>query len=266
MDAPARQTASAPLLRLEGVKKHFQMGEVTVEALRDVSLEVYEGEMLVMVGPSGSGKTTILNIVGGLDTAIGRRGLVPRPPDDPLHARRADPLSPRHGGLRLPVLQPGAQPHRPGKRDGRHRDQRRPDGRRRGPAAGRPGRPHGPFSLAAFRRRAAAGGHRPGAGQEPRAGALRRADRGAGLCHGQAGAAAAGRPEGAAGQDDRADHPQRRDRPGGRPRDPAAQRAGGRDARQRRGRFRRRRSSGERAGPQAATRGEGFAGRCCWRS
>lgn len=58
-----------PLLRLESVHKVFQMGEVAVRALNDVSLEIREGEFLVMVGPSGSGKSTILNIVGGLDTA-----------------------------------------------------------------------------------------------------------------------------------------------------------------------------------------------------
>jgi len=57
------------LLRLENVGKTFRMGEVAVEALRDVTIDVFDGEMLVMVGPSGSGKTTILNIVGGLDTA-----------------------------------------------------------------------------------------------------------------------------------------------------------------------------------------------------
>jgi len=65
--------ANHPLLRLERVGKTFRMGEVAVEALRDVTLQVRQGEMLVLVGPSGSGKTTILNIVGGLDTATSGR-------------------------------------------------------------------------------------------------------------------------------------------------------------------------------------------------
>ena len=55
------------LLRLEEVDKTFRMGEVAVEALKAVSLEIFEAEMVILVGPSGSGKSTILNIIGGLD-------------------------------------------------------------------------------------------------------------------------------------------------------------------------------------------------------
>ena len=69
MTAALSATDGKVVLRLENVSKIFQMGEVSVEAVRDVSLEIYEGELLVMIGPSGSGKSTILNIVGGIDTA-----------------------------------------------------------------------------------------------------------------------------------------------------------------------------------------------------
>lgn len=55
------------ILRLAGVGKTFWMGEVAVEALKHVTLDVRPGEFLVIVGPSGSGKSTMLNIVGGLD-------------------------------------------------------------------------------------------------------------------------------------------------------------------------------------------------------
>ena len=61
------------LLRLENVNKTFQMGEVSVVALRDVSLTIRGGELIVIVGPSGSGKTTILNLIGGLDTVTSGR-------------------------------------------------------------------------------------------------------------------------------------------------------------------------------------------------
>src|SRR5690606_29891927 len=44
------------------------MGEVDVMALRGVDLELFEGELVVLLGASGSGKSTLLNIIGGLDT------------------------------------------------------------------------------------------------------------------------------------------------------------------------------------------------------
>ncbi|MBX3172409.1 MAG: ABC transporter ATP-binding protein [Candidatus Eremiobacteraeota bacterium] len=56
-----------PLLRLLGVSKIYRMGEVEVPALRQASLDVLEGEFLVILGQSGSGKSTLLNLLGGMD-------------------------------------------------------------------------------------------------------------------------------------------------------------------------------------------------------
>ena len=55
------------LLKLEKVIKVYRMGEVKVVALKETSLEVFAGEVLVILGPSGSGKSTLLNIMGGMD-------------------------------------------------------------------------------------------------------------------------------------------------------------------------------------------------------
>ncbi len=56
------------LLKVKNLSKIYQMGEVKVEALKDASFEIAEGEFIVILGPSGSGKSTLLNIIGGMDT------------------------------------------------------------------------------------------------------------------------------------------------------------------------------------------------------
>jgi len=58
-----------PNITARGLTKIYHTGEVEVQALRGVDLDLYEGELVVLLGPSGSGKSTLLNILGGLDSA-----------------------------------------------------------------------------------------------------------------------------------------------------------------------------------------------------
>lgn len=75
MSAPPRSAgpsrwvppAGQPLFRVRGLTKVYGSGEAEVKALTGVDLELYRGELVVLLGPSGSGKTTLLNNLGGLD-------------------------------------------------------------------------------------------------------------------------------------------------------------------------------------------------------
>jgi putative ABC transport system ATP-binding protein len=60
-------TQTVPVFAARSLTKIYQMGEVTVQALRGVDFELFPGEFVVLLGPSGSGKSTLLNILGGLD-------------------------------------------------------------------------------------------------------------------------------------------------------------------------------------------------------
>jgi len=55
------------IVELKGIIKNYGQGDVLVQALRNLDLQIRTGDFTAMAGPSGSGKSTLLNIIGGLD-------------------------------------------------------------------------------------------------------------------------------------------------------------------------------------------------------
>ena len=68
-----KQTAGRIAVEGKHIVKDFRLGDTTTRVLKDISLQVMQGEFVSVMGPSGSGKSTLLYILGGLDAPkIGR--------------------------------------------------------------------------------------------------------------------------------------------------------------------------------------------------
>jgi len=69
VQCPTAAEFKEPLIKAKNLSKIYQMGEVQVTALNNVTFEIYPNEFIVILGPSGSGKSTLLNVIGGMDQA-----------------------------------------------------------------------------------------------------------------------------------------------------------------------------------------------------
>lgn len=76
IDSERQAYSMENFVSLKNVSKIYQMGEVEIRAVDGIDFDIAKGEFVVIVGPSGAGKTTVLNILGGMDTATTGQVLV----------------------------------------------------------------------------------------------------------------------------------------------------------------------------------------------
>ena len=177
-------------IEFQDVCKYYTMGEHKIAAADHVSFYVEKGEFCIIVGPSGAGKTTVLNMLGGMDTCDEGKIILDGQEISGYNQKQLTTYRRYDVGFvfqfynlvqNLTALENVELASEICKdpldaKDTLHR--------------GGLGGTAGEFPGAALRRGAAAGGHRPGAGQEPENPAVRRAHRRPGLQHRQGGAGA----------------------------------------------------------------------------
>ena len=92
-------TDNGSLVRVAHVHKYYTRGGETVDVLKDLSLDIPEGDFLALMGPSGSGKTTLLNLIGGLDRPTRGRIVVAGTDIAKLSGRKLSQWRSRHIGF-----------------------------------------------------------------------------------------------------------------------------------------------------------------------
>ncbi len=93
-----------PYVVFENVSKVYDTEGIKVNALHDVSFEIGQGEVCIIVGQSGAGKTTLFNIFGGMDTLTGGRVFLGGEEVSALQPAAAAALPPRGRRFRFSVL------------------------------------------------------------------------------------------------------------------------------------------------------------------
>ena len=199
------------IIQATGLTRTFQRGGNDVHALRGIDLTIEPGDFVALIGPSAPASQAFSTCSAG---STGRSGGTLQIGDVALHSADeavADRPSPAAGRLYFSELQPAAAADRSRERGPaadalRSRSPDPPGASGSDAGAGRPRRAHRPLPDGALRRRAAAGGHRPGADPSADAGAGRRTDRQPRLTDRRGGDGSAADPEPRTGRDpDRGD-------------------------------------------------------------